>query len=72
MKLELNEKLWFGKYKDKRLIDIINDNPDYIKKLLNDYDIKLSDSVIKYYNNRNKPKIDDTEIFFRSLRGGFG
>jgi len=57
MKIHLNEKLWFGKYKDERLIDIIDNHPNYINKLYNDYeDITLSDDAYDYYKNRINKK----------------
>jgi len=43
-KLNINEKLWFGKYKNKRLRDIILNNPSYINILLYEYNIKDNDT----------------------------
>lgn len=52
MKIGLKEKLWFGKHKDERLIDVIKNNPKYIKKLLDEYDVQLSDDAYKYYEKQ--------------------
>lgn len=55
MKIELNEKLWFGKYKGERLIDVIKNNSNYIKKLYDEYDVELSDEAFNYYKDiKNK------------------
>jgi len=56
MKLQLNEKLWFGKYKNERLIDIIDSNYKYINKLHDEYNVELSDEAYSYYQYRKQSK----------------
>jgi len=52
MIIHLKEKIWFGKYQNKRLKDIMNDDPHYIEKMLNEHDVKLSDESNIYYQNK--------------------
>jgi len=55
MVIHLNEKLWFGKYKGKKLIEIIDENPSYIDKLLKENNsLSLNDDVIKYMMKNKK------------------
>jgi hypothetical protein len=59
IKLELNEKLWFGKYNGIRLIDIIKNNSKYIDTLINIYKIDISDDAYKLLKNKPKKSIYD-------------
>jgi hypothetical protein len=67
--IELHEKLWFGKYKGVRVIDIIKNKPSYMKKLENDYNINLSKEIIFYYKyiSQSKPTNIPYSFTTRSL-----
>jgi len=58
IKLHLNEKIWFGKYKNNRLVDIINSYPKYIKLMLSEHDVELDESSLEYYKNHMGNPID--------------
>jgi len=67
IKLELNEKLWFGKYNGQRLRHIIDEYPHYINQMLNEHNVKLSDECNKYISTNSDPmrSID------KSIRGRY-
>ena len=54
MKLGLTEKIWFGKHKDERLVDIIENYPKYIHKLYDEYNVELSEDAYEYYKSRTR------------------
>ena len=56
MIIYLNEILWFGKYKGDKLIDVIINNPLYVKKLKDDYNIDIGDDINKVMGKKLKSK----------------
>jgi hypothetical protein len=55
MVIYLNEKIWFGKYKGKRLKEIIDNDISYVKKLLKENkSISLDNESINYINIKTK------------------
>jgi hypothetical protein len=68
MILKLNEKIWFGKYKGYRLFEIIDKNPKYISKLIEEYNVNLSDDVLSYLKKRKGSK---ESLFFSYDITGF-
>lgn len=50
--VRFNDKLWFGKYKGKRISDIIKNDPNFIQKLLRDNKIKMDAKTTMFFEDR--------------------
>ena len=61
--LELDEKLWFGKYKGRRLVDVIESDAKYINKMVSEYNVELSEDALNYYGKSKNDKYKH-EVFF--------
>jgi len=49
--IRLNDKMWFGKYKDHRMMDILNRDRSYLDRLCDSGLIKYDDKIIDYIKN---------------------
>lgn len=58
MELELNEKIWYGKYKGMRIYEIIDNYPKQVIKMIREEDLKLSkesnDFLVQRLNRKSK------------------
>lgn len=53
--VRLNDKLWFGKYKNVRMSDIIKTDPTFIQKIIKEGKIKLDKKSIDLFESKYGP-----------------
>jgi hypothetical protein len=54
--LRLNDKIWFGKYKDKRVVDVLDLDKNFLDKMVESGKYFYSDNVKNYIYGDNKKK----------------
>lgn len=47
-----NDRFWFGKHKGARIFEIINHDPNFIQKLINENKIKLDSKTTSYFERK--------------------
>jgi hypothetical protein len=52
--IRFNDRLWFGKYKNQRINDLIKNDPSYVQKILNEEssNIKLDPKTMQFFMER--------------------
>lgn len=60
--IRLNDKFWFGKYKNKTIKYIIDHDFNYLNSFFHDGKIKYGENILNYLNNRRR---SSARVFYR-------